>query len=52
MMKTLITTTNLTLGLGLFSAPSFATGYVVNGHAAPLCCHSYKFGPPLTARGV
>ena len=34
MMKTLITTTVLTLGLGLLSTPSFASNYVVNGHAA------------------
>ena len=34
MMKTLITTTVLALGLGLLSTPSFASGYVVNGHAA------------------
>jgi hypothetical protein len=33
MKKTLVTTA-LALGLGLFSAPSFAGGYVVNGHAA------------------
>jgi hypothetical protein len=33
-MKTLITTTVLALGLGLLSTPSFASGYVVNGHAA------------------
>ena len=34
MMKTLITTIVLALGLSFFSAPSFANGYVVNGHAA------------------
>ena len=34
MMKTLITTTALALGLGFLSTPSFASGYVVNGHAA------------------
>jgi hypothetical protein len=33
-MKTLITTTVLALGLGFLSAPSFASNYVVNGHAA------------------
>jgi hypothetical protein len=33
MKKTLIATA-LILGFGLFSAPSFAGGYVVNGHAA------------------
>jgi hypothetical protein len=33
MTKTLIDIA-LTLGLGLFSAPAFAGGYVVNGHAA------------------
>jgi hypothetical protein len=34
-MKTLITTiTVLALGLGFLSTPSFASGYVVNGHAA------------------
>ena len=33
MKKTLITAT-VALGLGLFSTPTFATGYVVNGHAA------------------
>jgi hypothetical protein len=33
-MKTLITTIALALGLGLFSVPSFASDYVVNGHAA------------------
>jgi hypothetical protein len=33
MTKTLITTA-LALGLGLLSTPSFATGYIVNGHAA------------------
>ena len=33
MQKTLITAV-VALGLGLFSAPTFATGYVVNGHAA------------------
>ncbi len=35
MMKTLITTTVLALGLGfLGTTPSFAGGYIVNGHAA------------------
>ncbi len=34
MMKTLITTTVLALGLGFFSAPSFASNYIVNGRAA------------------
>ena len=33
MTKTLITAA-IALGLGLVSAPSFAKGYVVNGHAA------------------
>ena len=33
MTKTLITVA-IALGLGLVSAPSFAKGYVVNGHAA------------------
>jgi hypothetical protein len=33
MTKTLITTA-LALGLGLLSTPSFATSYIVNGHAA------------------
>jgi hypothetical protein len=33
MKKTLIATA-LILGFGLFSTPSFAGGYVVNGHAA------------------
>ena len=33
-MKTLITTTVLALGLGFLSAPSFASNYIVNGHAA------------------
>ena len=33
MKKTLITSA-LVLGFGLFSAPAFASGYVVNGHAA------------------
>jgi hypothetical protein len=34
MMKTLITTTALALGLGFFSAPSFAGNYIVNGRVA------------------
>jgi len=34
MMKTLITTTVLALGLSVLSTPSFAGGYVVTGHAA------------------
>ena len=34
MMKTLITTTVLALGLGLYSAPSFAGNYIINGRAA------------------
>jgi hypothetical protein len=34
MMKTLITTTVLTLGLGFLSTPSFASTYIVNGRAA------------------
>ena len=34
MMKALITTTVLTLGLSFFSIPSFASNYVVNGRAA------------------
>ncbi len=34
MMKTLITATVLAMGLGFLSTPSFARGYVVNGHAA------------------
>jgi hypothetical protein len=34
MMKTLIITTVLALGLGFLSTPSFAGGYTVNGHAA------------------
>jgi len=33
-MKTLIITAVLALGLGFFSIPSFATGYVVNGQPA------------------
>ena len=33
-MKQTLTTTVLALGLGFFSAPSFAAGYTVNGHAA------------------
>ena len=33
MKKTLIITV-LALGLGFLSAPSFAAGYIVNGHAA------------------
>ena len=34
-MKTLIiTTTILALGLGFLSTPSFASGYIVNGHTA------------------
>jgi hypothetical protein len=33
-MKQILITTVLVLGLGLFSTPSFAGGYVVNGHAA------------------
>jgi len=33
-MKALIITIAMALGLGFFSTPSFATGYVVNGHAA------------------
>jgi hypothetical protein len=33
-MKTLITTTILTLSLGFFSIPSFASNYIVNGRAA------------------
>jgi hypothetical protein len=33
-MRTLIITTALALGLGFLSIPSFAAGYVVNGHAA------------------
>ena len=33
MKKTLITTI-LALGLGFLSTPSFAAGYIVNGHAA------------------
>ena len=33
MTKTLITAV-IALGLGLVSAPSFAKGYFVNGHAA------------------
>jgi hypothetical protein len=34
MMKSLITTTILTLGLGFLSNPSFASTYIVNGRAA------------------
>ena len=34
MMKTLITATVLALGLGFLGTPSFASGYIVNGHAA------------------
>ena len=33
-MKQTLITTVLALGLGFFSAPSFAAGYTVNGHAA------------------
>jgi hypothetical protein len=33
-MKKTLFTVALVLGFGLFSAPSFAGGYVVNGHAA------------------
>ena len=33
-MKQTLITTALALGLGFFSTPSFASGYVVNGHAA------------------
>jgi hypothetical protein len=33
-MKQTLITTVLALGLGLLSTPSFASGYVVNGHAA------------------
>lgn len=33
-MKTIVIATVLALGLGFFSTPSFATGYVVNGHPA------------------
>ena len=33
-MKQTIITTALALGLGFLSTPSFAAGYVVNGHAA------------------
>ena len=33
-MKQTLTTIALALGLGLLSTPSFASGYVVNGHAA------------------
>ena len=33
-MKQTLITTALALGLSFFSAPSFASGYVVNGHAA------------------
>ena len=33
-MKQTLFTTVLALGLGFFSAPSFAAGYTVNGHAA------------------
>jgi hypothetical protein len=33
-MKQTLITTALALGLGFLSTPSFASGYVVNGHAA------------------
>ncbi len=33
-MKQTLITTALALGLGFISTPSFATGYIVNGHAA------------------
>ena len=33
-MKQTLITTALALGLGFFSTPSFASGYIVNGHAA------------------
>jgi hypothetical protein len=33
-MKQILINTVLALGLGLLSTPSFAGGYVVNGHAA------------------
>jgi len=33
-MKQTLITTALALGLGFLSAPSFAAGYAVNGHAA------------------
>jgi len=33
-MKQTLITTVLALGLGFLSAPSFAAGYTVNGHAA------------------
>jgi hypothetical protein len=33
-MKKTLTAIALVLGFGLFSAPGFAAGYVVNGHAA------------------
>ena len=33
-MKQTLISTALALGLGLLSTPSFASGYVVNGHAA------------------
>jgi hypothetical protein len=33
-MKQTLITTVLALGLGFLSTPSFASGYVVNGHAA------------------
>ncbi len=33
-MKQTLITTALALGLSFFSAPSFAGGYIVNGHAA------------------
>ena len=33
-MKTLIITTALALGLGFLNTPSFASNYIVNGHAA------------------
>jgi len=33
-MKQILSIIVLALGLGFFSAPSFAAGYTVNGHAA------------------
>ncbi len=33
-MKQTLITTALALGLGFLSTPSFASGYIVNGHAA------------------
>jgi hypothetical protein len=33
-MKQILITTALALGLGFLSAPSFASGYIVNGRAA------------------